>query len=436
MEDEEGDLDFWKQRALAAELELEEHQETSAELEAELEKELKEKEAQLRQWQQKYQQLDNDTGRELERLQTDVKEYTQQVERLEAENEDIGKSNRFQISCIRELEQSVDDLERAKREALHTICTLENTIADQMEQCAILEADLDEKAKLEAECQRLRDQARDLSQDLLVERRKESKMEKLLMAHQISPGSYSSSPSTSLERLNRSTIQDGTPKTSGKAATPKLSPSVKRQPLNESGSSISTVQHTPSSNQNTPQQQQSYQPNIVTSNGHDKENNSSSSLPNNKSLEEITEGDLTRTPEAKRKHASNTPPASLGRPGRDSDGNAVTPQASQPSVNTPGSLNNSQRQSAVTLVGDLLNKIGVLENKLSSCRKFIRDSPWRESGVQRRKNSEKSGSGASLNEPQDTRSTSTINSDPHHHQYSPVQTRASRQRRIYTDKKQ
>lgn len=42
------------------------------------------------------------------------------------------------------------------------------------------------------------------------------------------------------------------------------------------------------------------------------------------------------------------------------------------------------RQSAVNLVGDLLNKIGVLENKLSSCRRFIRESPWRDNHKNKR----------------------------------------------------
>lgn len=425
------DIEFWRSRALAAEQELEEHQETSAELEAELEKELKEKEEQLRSWQHKYNQLETENSREIERLQDSNQEHSTRGEHLERDNDELLKNNKFQMSCIRELEQSVDDLERTKREALHTICTLENELADQMEQCAILEADLEEKAKLETEVQRLRDQARDLSSDLMVERKKETrmkerecKMKTLLLANQISPGSYSSSPSTSLERLNRSmlngSVGDETPKSSKSHLSSGLSPSVKRQPLNESASAVSTLQN--ASHANLTKQD------ITSNDGTDKENmvcEKTTAMPL------AAEAEDPQTPEAKRKHISHTPPQSADRPVRQGNLQYTETHSTIRSTESQPGFSSSQRQSAVTLVGDLLNKIGVLENKLSSCRKFIRDSPWRETGVQRRKKSDNSGSGTSMNDHLDTRSNSTVNSE----QYSPVQTRSGRQRRMYTDSK-
>ena len=54
-----------------------------------------------------------------------------------------------------------------------------------MENCAILEADLEQKQKLEDECQRLRDQARDLDNDLAVEKKKKTSFNELIkQAHQ------------------------------------------------------------------------------------------------------------------------------------------------------------------------------------------------------------------------------------------------------------
>jgi hypothetical protein len=65
---------------------------------------------------------------------------------------------------------------------------------------------------------------------------------------------------------------------------------------------------------------------------------------------------------------------------------AVTSENLHTQATTPSTTTSPSRQSAVSLVGDLLNKIGVLETKLSSCRKFIRDSPWREQSTNIRRN--------------------------------------------------
>jgi len=48
-----------------------------------------------------------------------------------------------------------------------------------------------------------------------------------------------------------------------------------------------------------------------------------------------------------------------------------TPRVDSSSRESPGS---SQRLSALTIVGDLLRKVGALETKLASCRTFVRQS--------------------------------------------------------------
>lgn len=68
---------------------------------------------------------------------------------------------------------------------------------------------------------------------------------------------------------------------------------------------------------------------------------------------------------------------------QDQQPSATQKAKDQPLHNLQISHNN--KQSAVKLVGDLINKIGVLENKLNSCRKFIRDSPWRAESRQKHK---------------------------------------------------
>jgi len=341
--DEEENIEYWKEKALAAEEELRDHQETSAELEAELERELKEKEEQLASWQQKFSNLENDSERTIERLTGQYTESSGKLERLEKDYSALCKTSDYQASCIRELEQSVDDLERAKRQALATISVLENDLADQMENCAILEADLEQKQKLEDECQRLRDQARDLDNDLAVEKKKKTSFNDLIkQAHQ-----------ESLSKINNSD--------------------------KNSNSDISLMQPEKRLNKATCNKE-----NLI-----DDEVENSTPLPK----------PINQTPEAKRKNLNNTPPVTPTTNGTpmisnftsntNDTSNTTNSQGQQQSSSNnhhnSNNLTNTQRQSAVTLVGDLLNKIGVLENKLSSCRKFIRDSPWRESYNSNRK---------------------------------------------------
>ena len=80
---DEEDLEYWKEKAIAAEEELKDHQETSAELEAELERELKEKEDQLKTWQQKFSSLDTESERTIERLTNQFGESSGRLERFE-----------------------------------------------------------------------------------------------------------------------------------------------------------------------------------------------------------------------------------------------------------------------------------------------------------------------------------------------------------------
>jgi len=356
---DEEDLEYWKEKAIAAEEELKDHQETSAELEAELERELKEKEDQLKTWQQKFSSLDTESERTIERLTNQFGESSVRLERFEKDYSALCKTSDYQASCIRELEQSVDDLERAKRQALATISVLENDLADQMENCAILEADLEQKAKLEDECQRLRDQARDLDNDLNVEKKKKTSFNDLIAtAHQ-----------NSVRESNKNNNSNPDSNSLDAKFDEKLHE-------NSSNSSISASQKRLSSSTLNIDNKENIQ-------NEDKllENSVVSSTP----LPKIP----TQTPEAKRKNTNDTPPAtpkgSAGTPIVTNFTTKTNTNSSTTDVTAPPNLSTNQRQSAVTLVGDLLNKIGVLENKLSSCRKFIRDSPWRESYNSNRK---------------------------------------------------
>jgi hypothetical protein len=73
---------------------------------------------------------------------------------------------------IRELEQKNDDLERTNRCAMFSLGEFETKLNEALERNAILESELDEKDELAETVQRLRDEARDLKQELAVRQHK------------------------------------------------------------------------------------------------------------------------------------------------------------------------------------------------------------------------------------------------------------------------
>ena len=69
---------------------------------------------------------------------------------------------------VRELEQQNDDLERAKRSTLASLEDFEARLNIAIERNAFLESELDEKENLKMVVQRLKDESRDLRQELKV----------------------------------------------------------------------------------------------------------------------------------------------------------------------------------------------------------------------------------------------------------------------------
>ena len=74
----------------------------------------------------------------------------------------------FSSRYVRELEQQNDDLERAKRSTLASLEDFEGRLNIAIERNAFLESELDEKENLKMVVQRLKDETRDLRQELNV----------------------------------------------------------------------------------------------------------------------------------------------------------------------------------------------------------------------------------------------------------------------------
>uniref|UniRef100_A0A8D0DGE8 NudE neurodevelopment protein 1 n=1 Tax=Salvator merianae TaxID=96440 RepID=A0A8D0DGE8_SALMN len=182
----EEERNFWKelaekykQCAEDAQEELREFQEGSREYEAELE-------AQLQQAESRNRDLLSDNGRlqteiELvkEKITTQHSEGYQQICALEDELAQTKAIKDQLQKYIRELEQANDDLERAQRATIMSLEDFEQRLNQAIERNAFLESELDEKATLLESIQRLKDEARDLRQELAVQQKSRASAETL-----------------------------------------------------------------------------------------------------------------------------------------------------------------------------------------------------------------------------------------------------------------
>ncbi|XP_015929638.1 nuclear distribution protein nudE homolog 1 isoform X2 [Parasteatoda tepidariorum] len=174
----EEERDYYKKLAITYEkkyqetkLDLEEFQESSRELEAELEAQLEQTESrnkELKSLSSRF-QLDCESLKDkLQALQVDSKtqiaDLEDELNRTRATRDDLQK-------YIRELEQLNDDLERAKRAAVSSLEDFEARLNQAIERNAFLESELDEKEVLKVTVQRLKDESRDLRQEMTLHQR-------------------------------------------------------------------------------------------------------------------------------------------------------------------------------------------------------------------------------------------------------------------------
>ncbi|XP_042880425.1 nuclear distribution protein nudE homolog 1-like isoform X1 [Penaeus japonicus] len=169
------EADYWRKKAAEYKQsleetreELEEFQSGSRELEAELEAQLEQTENRCSEYQSQLNRLaiENDSLKErLERLHN---EFNGQVSSLQVELTEIKNIKEDLTRYIRELEQANDDLERAKRATVTSLEDFEARLNLAIERNAFLESELDEKEALKVMVQRLKDEARDLRQELSV----------------------------------------------------------------------------------------------------------------------------------------------------------------------------------------------------------------------------------------------------------------------------
>ncbi|XP_068606878.1 nuclear distribution protein nudE homolog 1 [Brachionichthys hirsutus] len=184
----EEELCFWQhqaerhqQRADEAQADLEEFQQMSRDYEAELEAELKQCEGRNKEL-----LLDNNRLRtELESMKEKFEiQHSEAFRHISTMEDDLAQTRAVRDHLqkyIRELEQSNDDLERTKRATIMSLEDFEQRMNHVIERNAFLESELDEKENLLESVQRLKDESRDLRQELAVrqkERRPSSSLDK------------------------------------------------------------------------------------------------------------------------------------------------------------------------------------------------------------------------------------------------------------------
>ncbi|KAF4092738.1 hypothetical protein AMELA_G00024730 [Ameiurus melas] len=172
------EIEYWKNLSLKyqksyndAQEELQEFQEGSRELEAELEAQLGQAEHRIRDLQAENQRLKSEVDNLKEKLE---QQYAQSYKQISMLEDDLGQTRCIKEQLhkyVRELEQANDDLERAKRATITSLEDFEQRLNQAIERNAFLESELDEKESLLVSVQRLKDEARDLRQELAVRER-------------------------------------------------------------------------------------------------------------------------------------------------------------------------------------------------------------------------------------------------------------------------
>ncbi|XP_062444816.1 nuclear distribution protein nudE homolog 1 isoform X2 [Rhea pennata] len=188
MEDSEGhrftsveeESRYWKELAMKykqcaenTQEELREFQEGSREYEAELEAQLQQTESRNRDLLSENNRLRMELESVKEKIEMQRSEGYRQISALE---NDLAQTKAIKDQLqkyIRELEQANDDLERAKRATIMSLEDFEQRLNQAIERNAFLESELDEKENLLESVQRLKDEARDLRQELAVQQKQE-----------------------------------------------------------------------------------------------------------------------------------------------------------------------------------------------------------------------------------------------------------------------
>ncbi|XP_010734754.3 nuclear distribution protein nudE homolog 1 [Larimichthys crocea] len=229
----EEELEYWKEQAARhqqsaeeAQEELQEFQQMSRDYEVELETELKQCEARNRELLAANNRLRMEVENYKEKYETQHSEAYRQISSLEGDLAETTAIRDQLHKYIRELEQANDDLERTKRATIMSLEDFEQRMNQVIERNAFLESELDEKENLLESVQRLKDEARDLRQELAVQQKQQVQDRKPSLSSAVKEPSSTTTTSSSLAGLPTPPLTPPDKRTEDKASSNQPTPSA------------------------------------------------------------------------------------------------------------------------------------------------------------------------------------------------------------------
>uniref|UniRef100_A0A1B6LIY5 NUDE domain-containing protein n=1 Tax=Graphocephala atropunctata TaxID=36148 RepID=A0A1B6LIY5_9HEMI len=159
---------YWRRKCEETDREAEEYRESCQMIEKELEMSLEQAEQQVRELRSKCNRLQFENENLREKVGHNQQEKMAQILELQEEVTQSRTREEHYRKYIQELEQKNDDLERAQRAMYVSLEEFETKLNASIERNVLLESELDEKEGLKVMVQRLKDEARDLKQEIQV----------------------------------------------------------------------------------------------------------------------------------------------------------------------------------------------------------------------------------------------------------------------------
>ncbi|TKA52426.1 hypothetical protein B0A53_05133 [Rhodotorula sp. CCFEE 5036] len=166
----------------AAEQDILEFTESSKELQAELEGELERMDKAEKGMRRELDDARNEKEEWKGKYTTALKDHTTTITHMQRELETLRATEKELRTRVRDMELDNDDLEKSEREKDSSLQSLETRYNKALERIALLEEELVAKAQLEEEVQRLKDEVRDVNEELLVTRSQAEAAEKAATA--------------------------------------------------------------------------------------------------------------------------------------------------------------------------------------------------------------------------------------------------------------
>ncbi|PWN90791.1 hypothetical protein FA10DRAFT_267229 [Acaromyces ingoldii] len=173
--DAESEIHFWKARVKdlqdtlkETESSLQDFMDGSRELEKEMDREISAAHAKTNELQIRAEKMKGDVDDWKSKYQRALSDHNKALSEMNREVSTLRESHNIYKSKLRDMELDNDELENAERMIASSLQDMEQRYNKAIERTALLEEELVEKSKLEEENQRLKDELRELNEEVAV----------------------------------------------------------------------------------------------------------------------------------------------------------------------------------------------------------------------------------------------------------------------------